>query len=124
MDPLTIGAALLPVVGDFFKGLIGRFVNPEAKPANIQEVLQLRASDIDRLKALAELDRSEGAAQWVQNVRGMQRPVAIGASLLAFFGCLMFGAPETYLEMSGNMASAALFYLLGDRTLMYAKRGG
>lgn len=125
IDPLTMFAAVIPLVTDLGKGAIARWINPEAKPANVDEVIKLRQSEIDRLRALAELDKaSGGASQWVNNVRDIQRPFAVAASVLMFAGCLIASAPDNYLELTANLAASAMFYLFGDRTLMYSKRKG
>lgn len=124
MDPFTALAALLPLFTDIGKGVIGRWINPEAKPANVDEVIKLRSSDIDRLKALAELDKGEGgASQWVVNVRQLQRPVALLLVIGAWLASIIMQADDSVVRMTSDLASAGVFYLFGDRTLMYLKRG-
>jgi hypothetical protein len=120
MDPITILTAFIPVLTQGARGLINKWTGGAgAKPATVEEAVKLGDLDIRRLEALAKLDEASGTSQWVSNVRGIQRPVAVGLVLLTYV--IVVGTPgstQAVLDMVANLASSAMFYLFGDRTLM------
>lgn len=123
IDPLTILAAFGPVAVDLGKSLINRFVATDNfKPATITEWLQMRASELELFKAMQD----GGAGQsypWVEAVVKLQRP-AVAVVVLGTWAWQQMALPGGATEASTNFASAVGFYLFGDRTLFYAKRGG
>lgn len=120
MDPITILTAFIPVLTQGLRGAINKWTGGAgAKPATVDEAIKLGDMDIRRLEAIAKLDESSGAAQWVSNVRGIQRPAAVVLVLLAYI--IVLGTPGSSHEalvLVSNLASSAMFYLFGDRTLM------
>jgi hypothetical protein len=94
-----------------------------AQPANVAEAIQLMEADVKRMQAMAELDKVENTSQWVNDVRAMQRPVAVALILIVWMGVVFTpSVDEEVLNIVANLASAAVFYLLGDRTYLYFKR--
>lgn len=126
MEPITILTALLPALTDGIRGMITKWTGGAgAKPANIQEAIQLMDAEVRRLEVIAKLDSTVGDVdKWVNNVRALQRPVAAGAIILAWIGVMATpGVAESTMAVVSNLASAVIFYLFGDRTYMYFKKG-
>jgi hypothetical protein len=121
MDPLTALAAFGPLVVDLGKSLIARFVAPdEFKPATIEQYTQMRQVDLEMFKAMNEAGGSNPSYPWVEAVVRLMRP-SIALIVLGTW---------CYMEITGdasdtvsNFASAVGFYLFGDRTLFYARKG-
>lgn len=121
MDPLTALAAFGPLIVDLGKSLISRFVAPdEFKPATIEQYTQMRQVDLDMFKAMNEAGGSNPSYPWVEAVVRLMRP-SIALIVLGTW---------CYMEITGdasdtvsNFASAVGFYLFGDRTLFYARKG-
>jgi hypothetical protein len=118
MDPITILTALLPAAADGVKTVINHFFGNKGNPQTVDDVVKLNDSEVSRLQALAALDKPTGEVhKWVNDVRAMQRPVAV---LVAVVGFVAY--PES--TMWANLASSAVFYTFGDRGYMYLKQGG
>lgn len=121
MDPLTALAAFGPLVVDLGKSLIARFVAPEEfKPATIEQYTQMRQVDLDMFKAMNDAGGTNASYPWVEAVVRLMRP-SIALIVLGTW-CYMElhgGASDTI----SNFASAVGFYLFGDRTLFYARKG-
>ena len=116
--------ALLPVLGDGVRGLFNKFTGGAgAKPANVQEVVQLMDAETARLKVIAEIDSAEGVSTWVANVRAMQRPVAVALILAAYVLAALTSDNEEMVNGLGAYAQMVTFYLFGDRTYAYFKKG-
>jgi hypothetical protein len=121
MDPVTILTAFIPILQQGAAAVIRKVTGSDgSKPATVEEVVKLGDLEIRKLEAIAAIDAGAGTAQWVANVRGIQRPLAVGLILLTYV--IVIGTPgaepET-LNLVANLASSAMFYLFGDRTLMY-----
>lgn len=121
MDPLTALAALAPLGVELGKGLISRFIAPDAfKPATIEQWARMRELDLAQFKAMGEAGGAQPSYPWVEAVVRMQRP-AVAACVLGVWGwCSMAGTITPGIE---NFACAVGFYLFGDRTLFYARKG-
>jgi hypothetical protein len=123
MDPLTALAAFGPLVVDLGKSLISRFVAPaEFKPATVEQYVQMRQMDLEMFKAMNEAGGSNPSYPWVEAVVRLMRP-SIAFIVLGTWAYLevvtIGGANDTV----SNFASAIGFYLFGDRSLFYAKKG-
>lgn len=121
MDPITIAAALLPALTDGAKMIFGKFFG-DANPKNVDDVIKLRTSDVQRLEALAKLDAVGDVHKWVNDVRAMQRPVAVVLVIAAWVWSVTTNAPGPVQELTANLASCVIFYLFGDRTYMSLKK--
>jgi hypothetical protein len=113
---LSLLAALIPTLNYGVTRVIDKYTGG-AKPSNAQEELTLKQADVAQLEALAKLDDASGASQWVVNIRALQRPFAITV-ILGIWGTYVFKngmSPDDIM----NLASAAVFYLFGERTRMY-----
>jgi hypothetical protein len=121
MDPLTALAAFGPLVVDLGKSLIARFVAPdEFKPATIEQYTQMRQVDLEMFKAMNEAGGSNPSYPWVEAIVRLMRP-SIALIVLGTW-CYMEIVGDASDTVS-NFASAVGFYLFGDRTLFYARKG-
>jgi hypothetical protein len=124
----TLLPALLPAFSDGIRGLIARFTGSAgAQPQNVSEVIQMMQADVDRLKALAQLDAPTGPVSlWVGNIRAMQRPVAVALVLLAYLYVLQAGDAVAHgtLDSVAQYAQMVTFYLFGDRSYLYLRGKG
>ncbi len=97
----TIIGALVPVAAEGVKRAVGHFFG-SVKPATIEEQLKLEQADIERLKALAELDKPIGQpSQWVVDLRASARYV--GALLV-----ILVGVSTLYVEVQPAVQTLAL----------------
>jgi hypothetical protein len=120
----TLLAAFLPVASDGVRGLFNKFTGGAgAKPANVEEVVTLMDAETKRLEALSKIDNAEGVSQWVSNIRALQRPVISFCIITAYVGVVAFNAESEIVNSIGGYAQMVTFYLFGDRTYMYMKKG-
>jgi hypothetical protein len=123
MDPLTALAAFGPLVVDLGKSLISRFVAPaEFKPATVEQYVQMRQMDLDMFKAMNEAGGSNPSYPWVEAVVRLMRP-SIAFIVLGTWAYLEVATTGGANDTVSNFASAIGFYLFGDRSLFYAKKG-
>jgi hypothetical protein len=123
MDPLTALAAFGPLVVDLGKSLISRFVAPaEFKPATVEQYVQMRQMDLDMFKAMNEAGGSNPSYPWVEAVVRLMRP-SIAFIVLGTWAYLEIATTGGANDTVSNFASAIGFYLFGDRSLFYAKKG-
>ena len=121
MDPVTILAAFGPLAIDLGKSLIAKFVAPDTfKPATIEQYVQMKQLDVDMFKAMNDAGGTNPSYLWVEAAVRLMRPVAAVLVLgtWAYNSCVGTADPAV-----DNFASAVGFYLFGDRTLFYTKKG-
>lgn len=128
MDPVTILTAFIPVIQKGLSAVISKALGSDkgAKPATIEDTVKLGELEIRKLEALSAIDAVSGTSQWVSDVRGIQRPAAVAIILLTYTVCVLNpNVLQETLDLVANLASSAMFYLFGDRTLMYlnARKG-
>lgn len=110
-----------PLAVDLGKSLINRFITTDTfKPANIDDYIKMKQVDLDMFKAMNDAGGTNPTYPWVEAITRLMRPTA---------GAIVLGT-WAYLQMTGqssatvdNFASAVGFYLFGDRTLFYARKG-
>lgn len=121
MDPLTILAAFGPLAVDLGKSLIARFIAPDDfKPATVEQYVQMKEVELKMFTAMNNAGGTNSSYPWVEAIVRLMRP---GVALIVL-------GTWCFMELNGlasstvsNFASAVGFYLFGDRTLFYAKRG-
>lgn len=119
-DPITIGAALIPILSHVVTRVTDHFTG-SAKPQNTQEAIALFNAETEKLKALADLDSSDGAPMWVLAVKGLIRPFAAAVILTTWsYISVTHGIS---IDAVCDLASAAVFYLFGNSTMMAITRG-
>jgi hypothetical protein len=121
IDPLTILAAFGPLAIDLGKSLIAKFVAPDTfKPATIEQYVQMRELDVAMFKAMNEAGGSNPSYPWVEAVVRLMRPTAAALVIGTWAINSLTGVADPAVD---NFAAAVGFYLFGDRTLFYAKKG-
>lgn len=115
--------ALLPAVADGIRGVIGRFTGGAgARPQNIDEAVKWSQAEVERLKALAELDApGENISRWVADLRASARYIAVYLVILNAIVQSMIHADPSVVGPSWQLAQGAFFYLFGDRVYMHIK---
>lgn len=121
----TLIPALLPALGDGLRGVFARITGGRgALPQNVDESIKLLTAETERLKVLAQLDAPTGEIhKWAATARALQRPAIATLILFIYAAALKVGATETVVLTLGDLVGMVTFYLFGDRTYNYAKRG-
>lgn len=119
MDPLTILAALGPLVVDLGKSAINRWIAPDQfKPATIEQYAQMKQIDLEFFKVMNEAGGGNPSYPWVEAIIRLMRP-AIGLLVLSVWSYMHINGIAT--PEIDNFASAIGFYLFGERSLFYVK---
>ena len=122
MDPITILAALGPLIVDGGKAIIQKYFAPaEFKPTNIDDYTKMRQIDIDLYKSVNDAGGDNPTYLWVEAIIRLMRPTVALTVLLVWAGAHL-GSGTTDTVSIDNFAGAIGFYLFGDRTLFYAKK--
>lgn len=117
-EPITLAAAIVPVVIDGLKTLFTKWVNKGnvPTPQTVEQLLALGEQDIRRFEALAQMDTIEGISQWVANIRALMRPVAVVIILMLLGIALLLHVDPYTTQSLFNLSSMVVFYLFGERT--------
>jgi hypothetical protein len=122
MDPITILAALGPVVVDLGKSLINRFIAPDQfKPATIEQYAKMKEIDLEFFKTMNEAGGGNPSYPWVEAIVRLMRPL-IGIIVLSTWAYLALVDNGVVNEQVSNFASVIGFYLFGERSLFYVKK--
>lgn len=120
MDPLTVLAALGPLVLDLGKGLIGKVLGQaDYKPVNVDEWARMRGIELETFRAINQAGAEGESYPWVHAVIKLQRPIVVGVTLGVWAWSRTFGQASPDID---NAAGVVCFYLFGDRTLIAAKK--
>lgn len=120
MDPITILAALGPLIIDGGKALIQKyFASDEFKPTSIEQYVQMRQIDLDMFKAMNDAGGTNQSYLWVEAIVRLMRPVAAIIVMVTWAWSSLSGNATPAID---NFASAIGFYLFGDRTLFYSRK--
>lgn len=120
MDPITILAALGPLIIDGGKALIQKYFAPdEFKPTSIEQYVQMRQIDLDMFKAMNDAGGTNQSYLWVEAIVRLMRPVAAIIVMVTWAWSSLSGNATPAID---NFASAIGFYLFGDRTLFYSRK--
>lgn len=112
----TILAALVPVGIETVKQVANRFFGG-VKPTSVAEQIQLDQSEVEKIKALAELDKPIGnPSQWVVDLRASARYVAAGVVIVGGLSTLFIPGMSTAVVAVGvEAANIAFGFLFGSR---------
>lgn len=114
--------AILPAVVDGLKNILGKWTGGPV-PTTIEDQIKLQNADVQRLEALAKLENPFGTpSQWVIDIRASFRYIASGIIVLSVPLSFYFTIPEPIRELQFSWASAAMFFIFGERTLLSLKR--
>lgn len=111
----TIVASLVPIGIEGLK----KFIDNKAgiAPKTVDDQVKLEQIEIDRLKAVAELDKPYGEpSQWVVDLRASSRYLAAIGVIVG--GISMFyipNMPETALLFAGDAIGVVFGFLFGTR---------
>jgi hypothetical protein len=120
IDPVTVLAALGPLVVDLGKSLIGRFIQTDGyKPVNIDEYIKMKQVDLDLFKAMNDAGGTNPSYLWVEAVVRLMRP-GVAVIVLGTWAYLKLNNLPS--ETVDNFAASVGFYLFGDRTLFYSRK--
>ena len=132
MDPITILAALGPLIVDGGKAIIQKYFAPaEFKPTNIDDYVKMRQIDLDMFRAMNDAGGTNASYPWVEACVRLMRP-SVAVAVLGTWAYMHLTATAPVLPTAtdfdplstvDNFASAIGFYLFGDRTLFYARNG-
>jgi len=115
--------ALLPVFADGIRGVVGMFTKGKgATPQNVDEAIKLMDAEVNRLKALAELDKpADNISRWVADLRASARYIAVYLIFAGTILAVVTNSPQVdvLLQLSGS----AFFFLFGDRVYVHLKGG-
>lgn len=111
--------SLVPALTNGVGNLITKWTGG-AKAQSVDDVVKLGQLDIDKMKALAELDNPHGTpSQWVVDLRASFRYLAVIlvwvlAGLAVFTQSVPAGLTETLLTLAG----ATLSFIIGERMVL------
>jgi hypothetical protein len=113
--------ALVPAAIDMIRTTVNRVVGVKAQ--TVEEVIQLRNSEVTKLQALAAMDNPGGTpSQWVIDLRGSFRYILAGVTITAAVTTLYVpGVPEVLFDYSWQAASAVFSFLFGEHIMLRIK---
>lgn len=115
----TIVASLVPVVAEGIKNGVSRLFSG-VKPATIDEQIKLDNNDIEKLKAIAQIDTPIGTpSQWVVDLRASSRYIAAWSCIL--IGSYML-SDATLAPNGSELISVAFGFLFGSRIVANWKK--
>ncbi len=122
MDPITILAALAPILVEGGKAAISRWIAPkDFKPATIEQWSTMQQQQLAWFTAVTTAGGTSPTYPWVDSIVKLMRPAVAAIVMLTWadaHGFLLHAmAPDT--ASVDNFAAAIGFYLFGDRTLFY-----
>ncbi len=120
-DPLSVLAVFGPLLVDAGKSAIQKYLAPdEFKPTKIEDYLAMRNHDLEFFKAMNEAGGTNASYPWVEAIVRLMRP-AIAIAVIGTWATLKLqGIDSTTVD---SFAAAIGFYLFGDRTLFYSRKG-
>lgn len=120
-DPLSVAAIFGPLAVEAGKALINKYIAPgEFKPATVDQYVQMREVDLRMFEAMNNAGGSNASYPWVDAVVRLMRPTVAVIVLGTWAYSKLMGTPSEAID---NFAAAIGFYLFGDRTLFYARKG-
>lgn len=118
----TIIGALVPVGVEGIKQVIAKFTGG-VKATTIEEQLKLDSSEIERIKALAELDKPIGQpSQWVVDLRASSRYIGALVTIAVGLSTLYYSMPEQVQMIGLQAANIAFGFLFGTRIVANFKK--
>ena len=111
--------ALIPALSSGVGNLITKFTGG-AKAQSVDDVVKLGQLDIDKMKALAELDNPHGTpSQWVVDLRASFRYLAvILVWVMAGIGVFAPTVPAGLVETLLVLARSSLSFIIGERMVL------
>lgn len=114
--------ALVPAAVDGVKQLIGKFTGA-VRPTNIDEQIKLENANVERLKALSQLDNPYGTpSPWVVDLRASFRYISAGVVILGAVATYFIDVDQVVRQVATDAASVAFGFIFGER--MYLRLNG
>ena len=117
----TLLPAILPAAVDGVKQIILKWTGG-VRPTSIDEQIKLENAGVERLKALAELDKPAGTpTQWVIDLRASFRYIAAIAASGAAIVSLFVPMDEAVRQLALEYGMSASFFIFGERMYLGLK---
>ena len=117
----TIIAALVPVGIEGIKQAASRFFGG-VRATSVDEQIKLDANEIEKIKALAELDKPIGQpSQWVVDLRASARYLGALTVISVGIGSLFLPVAATIQALALEAANIAFGFLFGSRIVAHWK---
>lgn len=112
----TLLSALVPVGAEVIKQASTKFLGG-VRPTTVDEQIKLDNSEIDRIKAVAELDKPIGQpSQWVVDLRASARYIGALATIAVGIGSLYIPGMDKQVQLVAlEAANIAFGFLFGSR---------
>lgn len=125
MDPMIILTAIIPMLTDVVKSVIGKFTGNVPAISNAEDYSRVVDADVRKLEALAKMDSPNGQTSvWVNNLKVLQRVTVVYITITAWIvATFLVTMPDPRYKLISDLAGSIFFYLFGDRTNFYLKQG-
>ena len=111
----TILASLVPVGIEGIKQAAARWFGG-VRATSVDEQIKLDANEIEKIKAIAELDKPAGQpSQWVVDLRASARYLGALACISVGIGSLFFPIAASVQALALEAANIAFGFLFGSR---------
>ena len=122
----TVLPAFIPGLADGLKMIFSKITGISmGEPKTFGEKLELEKLSIEKMKALAELDKPYGTiSQWVSNLRASFRYLSVGAIIIATLIYCFLPTPyqnPAVLSFLSQLSGSATFFIIGDRVYLGIK---
>jgi hypothetical protein len=119
-----LASVIAPAAVDMIKNLFGA-VTKRWVGLSVDEQIKLANADVEKLKALAELDNPYGTpSQWVVDLRASFRYIAAPIVILTGAFVIYLGvqaASMDIMEMGGTLVSMPFGFIFGERMYLSFK---
>ena len=120
-----LGSVIVPAVIDFFKGA-GSAISRKWFGESVDDQIKIQNSDIEKLKALAQLDNPYGTpSQWVIDLRASFRYIGAALAMVIGASCIYAGVTvpgtEDILEIGFTLVGAPFGFIFGERLYLGLK---
>jgi hypothetical protein len=122
----TVLPAFIPGLADGLKMIFSKITGISmGDPRNFMERLELEKLAVEKMKALAELDKPYGTISlWVSNLRAAFRYLAVGIIIIAaLVYCFLPPSYQNPVAQSFlyQLSGSATFFIIGDRVYLGIK---
>lgn len=117
--------SLVPVLSNGIGNLISKWTGG-AKAQSVDDIVKLGQLEIEKLNALAALDKPYGTpSQWVVDLRASFRYIAVMLVWLFTFAAVFTPTvPAELTEVLLTLAGATLSFIIGERMMLSLKAVG
>jgi len=111
----VVAPAAIDLIKNSFGALTKKWVG-----LSVDDEIRLQSADIERLKALAQLDTPGGSpSQWVVDLRASSRYIAIGVSILVGTSILIWF--PGLADIGAQLIGIPFSFLFGERMYLSIK---